>query len=793
MTYLLVDADSLVDKFSKVVSRQLVDALILRLVYKVKMLHFPDHTVVVGNSKRTLPFNNVHQTTLSFKEVIEQFGIEQDTIILSANPTILGLTAYKITCYEPSLDWLEPVEITHGKLKKRLGHEPRDHDIISNTTYSEDIAANKKITAAIGRGRKARWELIEKFIAGDIQGMDSYITIAENVHIKVGRSGFQNYEVVQDGPAFARQLEQVSDLGWDTETTGLDWMSDQIVGESFSFDGKRGFYLPMRHTVQGNQYVNINPRFVEDVIHPLLHERKLRGANLGFDVLMGADRGLSFPRGLYDVQGYAYMLGMHVPDPSQLGLKALSRNVLGDVMEEYAAVSQGQTFDLVPIDRAAPYAADDAVKSYRLIDALGKQLTQQQLDRYEDILKPLLYTCIRMSYNGMYLDLSKLEPLLDTLRFEQETSASHIIAYAGYQFNVNSPVQLRKVLFDELGLPPTPLTKSGLSSTGSEHLERISDAHPIIDEIITYRELTKLITTYLDKYPTFIKQDGRIHSSLNPFKVITGRLSSTNPNLMNIPVRSETGSQIRKLFTAQYEDYLLSCDASQLEYRVLAHYTGNQALIEAFTDPTRDIHKTTASIIFNKPEDQITKQERDIAKTAFYAILYGASAPRIARTLNIRIDEAASILAKIRNNLPEIEELRKEVIERVRRDGYVESYLGHRSYIYGLFSRNSQERESAERSAFDSLFQGTGSGDITALATIRTQALLDARYPTSTYGNRPPVILVQQIHDELLLEGSEDELQQLGPEVQRIFEQTVKLKVPIVSTWDVGKTWGDIH
>lgn len=781
MTYLIVDANSLVDKFGKVLPRPLVDTLILRLVYKVKMLHFPDHTVVVGNQGRTLPFNNVQPTLNSTYETIANFGVEPDTIILSADPLVLGLTAYKLRCYEPSDNWLEPVEISHGRLKKRLGYDPRDHGLLT-------ADMDKKEKAAIGRGRSTRWDWAER-----PANMDSYVTIAENVHIKVGRKGFENYEVVQDGPAFARMLEQVDDLGWDTETTGLDWMSDVIVGESFSFDGKRGYYLPMRHAIQGNQFTNVNPQFVEDVIHPLLNQRALRGANLGFDVLMGANHKLGFPRRLYDVQGYGYMLGLHVPDPSKLGLKSLSQNVLGDVMQEFASVSEGGTFDQVPIDRAAPYAADDAVKSYRLIDVLGARLTDAQRQRYLDIGMKLLYTCIRMSYNGMYLDMAELTPLLDTLRYEIGMAESRIIAYAGYQFNVNSPVQLRKVLFEDLALPPTPLTKSGQPSTGSEHLQRLDNMHPIIDEIITYRELTKLVNTYLDKYPNYIKADGRIHSSLNPFKVITGRLSSTNPNLMNIPVRSIVGRQIRGLFAAQNEDYLLSCDASQLEYRVLAHYTGNPALIEAFTDPSRDIHKTTASLIFNKPEDQITSQERDIAKTAFYAILYGASAPRIARTLNISVNEAGSILAKIRNNIPEIEHLRKEVLERVRRDGYIESYLGHRSYIYGLFSRNSGERESAERSAFDALFQGTGSGDITALATIRVQELLDSKYPIEQYGLRPPVILVQQIHDELLLEGSKDALEAIGPQVVDIFRNTVSLKVPIVSQYKVGKKWGEIH
>jgi len=746
------------------------------------MLHNPDKTVVLMDGARELPINGVHRTdnapTLG---ILAMCGVQPDTVILSADNLVLGLTAYDIKCYEPSADWLEPAEISHGRLKKRLGYDPRDSGLLT-------ADMDKKEKAAIGRGRGARWALMESALNTE---EPSYVFMSENIHVKVGRPGFKNFTVIQDVPTLARMIEQVDDLGWDTETNGLNWETDHIVGESFSFDGKHGFYLPMRHIVEGSVYHNVNAKQVEDIIHPLLKTRALRGANLGFDVLMAAKHGLGFPRRLYDVQGYGYMLGLHVPNPKELGLKALSRSQLSDVMEEFKTVTAGaDTFDMVPIDRGAPYAADDAVKSYRLIDVMGAKLAPNQLKRYEAIYMNLLYTCIRMSFNGMYLDLTQLQPLLNTLQFEADLSESHIYAYAGHKFNINAPAQVQHVLFNELKLPPTPLTASGKPSTGAEHLERISHLHPIIEEIITYKGLMKLIGTYLEGYQEHIKVDGRIHSSLNPFKVITGRLSSTNPNLMNIPVRGEKGRLVRQLFTAQGDRMLLSCDASQLEYRVLAHYTGNPALIATFNDPNRDIHTTTASIIFSKPESEITRDERDIAKTAFYAILYGASAMRIARTLNIRVSEAQVVLNKIKENIPEIDALRKMVLEKARRDGYVESYLGHRSYVYGLYSRNSGERESAERAAFDALFQGTGSGDITALATIRVQQLLDDMGYDEL---EPEVFLVQQIHDELLLEGPQELLEQIGPEVVRIFEETVQLHVPIVSKFGIGKRWGDIH
>lgn len=779
MTTLIVDANSLVDKFGRVVPRSLVDTLILRLTYKVKMLHFPERTVVI-NSGRTLPFNNVHKTTLDTYTTLQQYGVDKDTIILSADPLLLGLTFYKIKCYEPSDNWLEPTEITHGRLKKRLGYDPRDHGLVT-------ADMDKKEKAAVGRERKQRWAWAEQ------PGSMAYISIAENVHVKVGRTDFQNYEVVQDVPTFAAMLEKVDDLGWDTETDGLDWQRNHIVGESFSFDGRHGYYMPMRHDVEGRQYHNVSAQQVEDIIHPLLNKRKLRGANLQFDVLMGAEHGLDFPDQLYDVQGYGYMLGLHVPDPSKLGLKSLSHEQLNEVMQEYSAVAKGDTFNNVPIDRAAPYAADDAVKSYRLIDHMGAQLTTEQHERYTQIYMPLLYTCNRMAYNGLYVDLDELDPLLDTLKFEMEMAQSHVNAMAGHEVNINSPMQLQKLLFEELALPPTPLTKSGRPSTAAQHIEYLKDEHPIIEEIILWKQLGKLVGTYLEAWPEMIGTDGRLHSSINPFKAITGRLSSSNPNLMNIPVRSEVGRKIRMLVAGQGQDMLLSADAGQLEYRILAHFTGNPEMIATFCDPSRDIHRTTASLIFSKPEQEITGHERDVAKTAFYAILYGATAQRVARTLGISISEAQGILSRIRTGIPELDELKRDVVDSAKQLGYVESLLGHRSHVYGLFASNRGTREAAERTAFDSLFQGTGSGDVTAIATIETQRLLDTYYPPNIYGYKPLVRLDMQVHDELILEGPEDALEIFGPMVSKTFENSVQLSVPIVADYKIGKKWGEIH
>ena len=402
---------------------------------------------------------------------------------------------------------------------------------------------------------------------------------------------------------------------------------------------------------------------------------------------------------------------------------------------------------------------------------------------------PFLVSCIRMSYNGMYLNMEKLAPLLYELEGRAELLDSRIQMFNGKPLNVNSPLQLSNLLFKRLGLPTTARTKTGYSTSKAE-LEKIENTHEVVGHIMEYKELAKLISTYLKAYPEYIGTDNRIHTRLNPFRVITGRLASTQPNLMNIPIRTDNGKSIRRLFEGEGEHVLLSADAAQLEYRILAHYSKNRTLVDAFSDETRDVHKEMASLIFEVPVSEITGDQRSAAKNIVYAVIYGASPIKISMMLNRPVDYAANVLDKIASNIPEIERLRTAVITDARKYGYVESLGGHRSYIHGINSYNSSERGAAERSAFDSLFQGTASGDITKIATNKVQELLDKVYPDKF---NPGIKLVQQIHDEVLLEGDEQELKSIAPEVLAAFEDAMSLDVPLVAEYSIGKNWGDIH
>lgn len=781
MSILIVDATSITGKFTPYVGEQVAGLLLLRLVYKVKMKQHPDSVVILSNSK-SIPFNNI-QYTFDPLDTVRKSNVDLSQVtILSANPEFLALREYCALAYRVDATWLEPVEIGFARLKVEVGHDPRDFEWFRQEGI---VNPERRDKAAAGRLRREQWAWTAN---RDNNELGNLRPTADNIHIKVGRTGFSNFEVIQSVPDLLRLLDQSSELGWDTETTGLNPRRDSIVGESFSIDGVKGYYLPILHDSEG-KFRNVSWQEVIDRVHPVIATKKIYGANLAFDVLHTVDDGMGFPTDLHDIQGYAYMLGMHVPDTRRLGLKSMAREILNDEMEEFSAVTKGAMFNEIPIEKGAPYAADDAVKSFKLAKTLWPRLTPEQQTRYNEIEKRFLLVCIRMSYNGMYLNMSKLTPLLNTFSVQLENLQAAIFNHAGEQFNIGSGQQLQRILFDKLGLPPVRRTKTGYS-TDKGTLEALRQSHPIIELIIEYSELNTLINKYLSKYPDYIANDGRIHSSINPFFVITGRINSRNPNLMNIPIRTAVGRQIRELFEGQYGNLLLSADAGQLEYRVLAHYSNNPRLLEAFRDPTRDIHKEMASLIFDIPVENISSEQRDTAKTCFYAILYGAEVQRVAATIKESLSYASGVIKRIRDNIPEIGALREAVLEEARRLGYVETHEGHRVYINGLHSPNSTVRATAERSAFDGLFQGTGSGDITKMACITAQDELDKLYPDLF---NPKARLIMQVHDEILVESDEETLKQIAPILEASFVNSVKLSVPLTADTHIGKNWGNIH
>lgn len=770
---------------------KLTQIILLRLAYKAQMAWHPSAIYVLRDPNTIIPFNGTVASDNPLRTVRDSRVDLDDAIVVSNAAGMLGLADVVPHFFTTSKDMLELRPVAFNRARDELGFNPKDAELFGlsdHSIYSVPATVERADKARAGRDRAVRWSWVTDTTRGEYGA--ALLATANNIHVKVGKTGFQNYEVVQDISTVLNLLDHSNGvLGWDTETTGLDWRRDRVVGESLSIDGQRGYYVPLLHAVTGGQYHNVNPQEYQDRVRPRIAQARLRGANLGFDVLFTSRIGLGIPRGLEDIQGYAYMLGLNVPDQSKIGLKALARDVLNDEMVEYAEVSQGATFDQVPIDRAAPYAADDAAKSYRLAETLRARLSPVQQARYDTIEMPFLYTLIRMMYNGMYLDVDQVGMVEHQFRMQLENLEGLIIGMAGGEFDIRSPKQMQRVLFDKLGLPLTKRTKTGYSTAAAE-LEAIEGSHPIVSRILEWREIEKLLNTYLSKYPSHVRDDDRVHSSLSAFKVISGRIASQDPNLMNIPVRSDRGKLLRAMFKGQGDNFLLGTDASQLEYRILAHYLDDPRLIAAFSDPTRDIHNETAAIIFDKPANTITKEERDQAKTAFYAILYGAAAPKLAGTLNISVGAAAAIISKISSEL-KIDKLRKSVLESARRLGYVESYAGHRSYMWGLHSGDSTVRGHAERAAFDALFQGTASGDVTKIACIVTQDELDRLYPDVL---APEVMMIQQIHDEILLEGPYDQLELVKDIPANAFKTALTgLKVPIEAKGEIGKAWSDVH
>ena len=607
--------------------------------------------------------------------------------------------------------------------------------------------------------------------------------------------------VIVDTPealaALVADLEQAAMIAFDTETTGFQSWRDKLVGISLSTDGTRAYYIPVGHVpVEGLFATPIRQLPLKEVIaaiSPAMSDpnKPKIGHNASFDLLFLGQNGLDVTPIGFDPMIAEWVIN---PDSHTKGLKDLAAIRLKIQMTEITSLigrGKGQiTFDRVPIDRAAPYAAADAAMTYRLVAPLKAELESLGVWKlYAEIEVPLIPVLASMERIGARIDIPYLQHLSQEFRERQAELQKQIIDLAGYSFNLNSLKQLNEVLFDKLGLPTTGLDKTQHGfSLDAATLEGMADLHPIVRLLLDWRGLEKLRSTYIDALPELADSDSRVHTDYNQTGANTGRLSSESPNLQNIPIRSEEGRRVRRGFIAQPGWQLLSVDYSQIELRILAHYSHDPFMIDAF-DAGQDIHTATASAVFGVPYDQVTKDQRYLAKRVNFGLMYGMGAYRLGREANLSMSQATEFIERYFARLPDIQRYLQESKDKAAQQGYLETMFGRRRY-FKMLQRTGNERASAvvrarmEREAINMPVQGTNA-DIIKRAMVR----LPGELKLAGYQAR----LILQVHDELVLEVPDSEVVPVAALVQHVMESSATLDVPLKTEAKVGHNWIDMQ
>lgn len=570
------------------------------------------------------------------------------------------------------------------------------------------------------------------------------------------------------------------DIALDIETDGLNPRTDRIVGVSLAVNERRSAYIPLNHSYLG---VIVQPPAGE--VYRLLAEawrdRRVVGHNLKFDLAFLKTAGVPLPTKIFDT-----MLAAYVLDPTMSnGLKQLSEKVFGVETREYADVAGKRPFSEVEVETAASYACQDALLTMKLFMLFTARLAESPLGGlYSDLELPLLPLLLEMETTGIGLNRPYLKELAADIRDRMRELEASIHTHAGYVFNVNSGKQLQEVLFTKLGLTPTKKTKTGFS-TDSDVLTELAPLHPICRDLLDYRELAKLESTYVDTLATLADpKTGLVHTCFNQTVTATGRLSSSNPNLQNIPVKTELGRKVRRAFVPpRHGDVLLSIDYSQIELRLLAHFSDDPALVEAFRNKL-DIHAMTAARIFGKTVGEVSEAERKIGKTVNFGIIYGISAHGLASQLGIPRPEAQKYIDGFFSGYPGVTAFFEENLAKAKADGQVSTMFGRTRPLPELREKSHTMRAFGERVARNTPLQGTA-------ADLVKKAMLDADRELRRAGFQTRLIL--QIHDEIVFSVPAGELPDVGPRLRGVMERVVDLRVPLVCDAAVGPNLADLR
>ncbi|ANQ15794.1 DNA polymerase I [Vibrio natriegens] len=600
------------------------------------------------------------------------------------------------------------------------------------------------------------------------------------------------YETILDEASFNAWLEKLkaSELfAFDTETDSLDYMVANLVGLSFAVDEGIAAYVPVAHDYLDAPQ-QLDRDWVLEQLKPILEDESQAkvGQNLKYDASVLARYGIEMKGIKHDTMLASYVYnsvgGKH--DMDSLALRFLQHSCIS--FEQVAGKGKKQlTFNQIELDQASPYAAEDADVTLRLHNRLFANIEQDEKLKsvYEDIEMPLVPVLSRIERTGVLIDDMKLGAQSVEIAARLEELEKKAYEIAEQEFNMNSPKQLQAILFEKMGLPVVKKTPSGTPSTNEEVLQELALDYPLPKLILEYRGLAKLKSTYTDKLPKMINPTtGRVHTSYHQAVTATGRLSSTDPNLQNIPIRNEEGRRIRQAFVAPTGYKILAVDYSQIELRIMAHLSGDQALLDAFRDG-KDIHAATAAEIMGVGIDQVSSEQRRRAKAVNFGLIYGMSAFGLAKQLGIPRGEAQTYMDKYFERYPGVMQYMEDTRSAAADQGYVETIFGRRLHLPEIKSRNGMRRKAAERAAINAPMQGT------AADIIKKAMLLVDQWIQAEGDGR--VKLLMQVHDELVFEVEESSLSEIESKVQKLMESAAELKVPLVAEAGHGDNWDQAH
>ncbi len=618
--------------------------------------------------------------------------------------------------------------------------------------------------------------LLDKLHGLDVGGVEAVSLVKEET-LK------RDYVIVADLEAVDRlvaELRSVTTFAIDLETTSIQSMYAGMVGISLSWEPGRAYYVPVGHLTGAQPPM----AYVLDKLKPIIEDPGIAklAHNGKYDMTVLAGYGIELQNLSFDTMIAAHLLG-----EKALGLKPLAFSKLGVEMTPITdLIGKGAkqvSMAHVDISRAGEYACADADMTLRLAGLFEGPLKEQRLwSLFVDVEMPLVPILLRMERSGVALDRESLWAMSEILGRRMKELEEEIHKWAGHQFNINSTQQLGVVLFGELRLPGGRKTKSGYSTDVSV-LEGLRGIHPIIEPLLEYRQLTKLKSTYVDALPALINPNtGRVHTSFNQTGTATGRLSSSDPNLQNIPIRGELGRQVRKAFVAGEDCLLLAADYSQIDLRVMAHLSQDASLLAAF-QRDEDIHRTTASEVFGVPPSEVTPDMRRVAKTVNFGVIYGISGYGLEQATELSREEASRFINAYFDKHSGVKEYVESTKRQAREQGYVETILGRRRYIPEINSSNAQVRAAAERMAINMPVQGTAA-EIAKLAMIHIQREMDRR------GLKAKMLL--QVHDELVFEVPKDELEEMKELVEEVMPHAMALSVPLKVETGVSKNWGEM-